>query len=326
MSDDQRTVAIIGGGIAGLYCAYHLKNGPFRTTLYEASDRLGGKIETWRIDPETLTDRPTSAGKALLSTLIDDYDAHRKRKPGDRIKPLPELLIAEFGAMRIEPDQQPHLNKLLSALGIKEHVTGSQELWSDLVPFPAYEGAQPTEPHFTLEGEEAEQGTLIDLLLLALRRVFTVVTFDAGSERNKIDKAAPWTVPGQKNTPYAEANFFWGEFKEGDFLHRRFWKRSLTQWIKLMEEEHYQVIRNAMMFQGTHLRDMGFWNLLELSAELHGDRQDTRLGQLLPFTFRESERCRMDDILASRDQEHGPAARYPWRDGLDVTSPLQMQT
>ena len=37
-------IAIIGGGIAGLSCAYELKRYGFPSTVYEASDRTGGRI------------------------------------------------------------------------------------------------------------------------------------------------------------------------------------------------------------------------------------------------------------------------------------------
>jgi hypothetical protein len=43
------TVGIVGGGIAGLYCAHHLLQvGGYSVTLYECLDRLGGRIETCR--------------------------------------------------------------------------------------------------------------------------------------------------------------------------------------------------------------------------------------------------------------------------------------
>src|SRR5205807_1302547 len=57
------------------------------------------------------------------------------------------------------------------------------------------QGATPTEPRFTLEDEEAEQTSLIDLLLLALRRVCETLSFDdANSE-------APWMLqsPNQED-------------------------------------------------------------------------------------------------------------------------------
>src|SRR5262245_15873243 len=54
-------VAVVGGGIAGLYCCLHLfgrdagpgATGPLkRVALFESSSRLGGRIESWRIDPK----------------------------------------------------------------------------------------------------------------------------------------------------------------------------------------------------------------------------------------------------------------------------------
>ena len=40
----QPTVAIIGAGIAGLHAAYILKNAGYKSTIYEASGRCGGRI------------------------------------------------------------------------------------------------------------------------------------------------------------------------------------------------------------------------------------------------------------------------------------------
>ncbi|HEX2393589.1 MAG TPA: NAD(P)/FAD-dependent oxidoreductase [Solirubrobacterales bacterium] len=43
-------IAVVGGGLAGLTCAYRLKQAGYRSTLYEASDRLGGRCWTRRGD------------------------------------------------------------------------------------------------------------------------------------------------------------------------------------------------------------------------------------------------------------------------------------
>ena len=40
------TIAIIGGGVAGLNCAYHLQKAGIISTVYEASKRVGGRILT----------------------------------------------------------------------------------------------------------------------------------------------------------------------------------------------------------------------------------------------------------------------------------------
>ena len=77
----------------------------------------------------------------------------------------------------------------------------------------------------------------------------------------------PWTTRNPNDEyefvgPYDEANFFWREFRNKEYLHRKYWKRNLMQWIRLLDEPHYQYIFKQAQFRGTLLRDMGFWNLL----------------------------------------------------------------
>jgi len=48
-------------------------------------------------------------------------------------------------------------------------------LYSDLVSFPSYAAAEPAEPKFTLTGEEGEQHSLLDLLLLVMRRICELI-------------------------------------------------------------------------------------------------------------------------------------------------------
>ncbi len=45
-SKDQPKIAIIGGGIAGLNCAYQMKKSGLFATVYEADSRIGGRIFT----------------------------------------------------------------------------------------------------------------------------------------------------------------------------------------------------------------------------------------------------------------------------------------
>lgn len=47
--NQSRTVAVVGGGLAGLACAYELSQRGFRVTLLEKSPQLGGKIASWPI-------------------------------------------------------------------------------------------------------------------------------------------------------------------------------------------------------------------------------------------------------------------------------------
>ncbi|MGK7928628.1 MAG: FAD-dependent oxidoreductase [Spirulina sp.] len=47
--DRPKTVCIVGGGLAGLACAYELTKRGFAVTLVEKSPQLGGKIASWKI-------------------------------------------------------------------------------------------------------------------------------------------------------------------------------------------------------------------------------------------------------------------------------------
>ncbi|MDI3282705.1 NAD(P)/FAD-dependent oxidoreductase [Polyangium sp. 15x6] len=48
-TEGEPTIAIVGGGIAGLHCAYRLKKLGVSATVYEASKRIGGRMYTDRM-------------------------------------------------------------------------------------------------------------------------------------------------------------------------------------------------------------------------------------------------------------------------------------
>lgn len=62
---DKNQIGIIGGGIAGLYIAYHLAKKKKSCTLFESTSRLGGRIHTYT-DPH-LGQVEAGAGRFLLS-------------------------------------------------------------------------------------------------------------------------------------------------------------------------------------------------------------------------------------------------------------------
>lgn len=47
---EERSVAVVGAGIAGMVSAYYLAKRGFNVTLYEANDYLGGKLGSWTFD------------------------------------------------------------------------------------------------------------------------------------------------------------------------------------------------------------------------------------------------------------------------------------
>ncbi|KNG86321.1 putative flavin-containing amine oxidase [Aspergillus nomiae NRRL 13137] len=51
-------VGVVGGGISGLYSALLLIQQGFQVTLFEATNRLGGRIYTYHFPPSTLNDDP----------------------------------------------------------------------------------------------------------------------------------------------------------------------------------------------------------------------------------------------------------------------------
>ncbi|MFY0546320.1 protoporphyrinogen oxidase [Brevibacillus sp. H7] len=108
MSDKRYHISIIGGGITGLTAAYYLmrerdeRKLPIDFTLIEASDRLGGKIQTWKHDgfvielgPDSFLERKASAAQLVQDVGLQDdlvrnntgqaYILHK-----NRLMPIPE--------------------------------------------------------------------------------------------------------------------------------------------------------------------------------------------------------------------------------------------
>ena len=128
-------VAIVGGGIAGLTAAYHLKRRGIRVVVYEASDRAGGVVLTERRDGYLAELGPTSMaapGPAVAELLTQlGLDASRVEAQRDarkrfivrksKLVPLPtspsQLLttrllsngakLAIFGEPMVEPGDSP---------------------------------------------------------------------------------------------------------------------------------------------------------------------------------------------------------------------------
>lgn len=65
----NKNIAVVGAGIAGLTAAYYLQKFGYSVTLYEASNRVGGRMTTDRIS-DCLVDRGAQFLSSEYSTLI----------------------------------------------------------------------------------------------------------------------------------------------------------------------------------------------------------------------------------------------------------------
>ncbi len=79
-SERARSIVVIGAGIAGLTAAYELSKGGFDVTVFEASDRVGGRMSTDRCDGFVI-DRGAqflSDGYAVIGRLVAELGLQRE--------------------------------------------------------------------------------------------------------------------------------------------------------------------------------------------------------------------------------------------------------
>ena len=77
----MNSIAIIGGGITGLVAAYRLREKGFPVTVYEASERVGGVIQTVRQDGYLAECGPNTIleGSPKIPELVTDLDLSQRR-------------------------------------------------------------------------------------------------------------------------------------------------------------------------------------------------------------------------------------------------------
>ncbi|XDD50132.1 flavin monoamine oxidase family protein [Leptospira sp. WS92.C1] len=140
----QKTVIVLGGGIAGLYAAYLLGKTGIKVKLVEATDRLGGRIKTV-VDPsgnsldlgaEWIQAEHRTA-KSLIRELglkTSDYEVQSDLFYGSYQK---------AGTWDISPNSQEILNKLIQ---MNAKINSSQQQELDRISFynfSIYQGMTP---------------------------------------------------------------------------------------------------------------------------------------------------------------------------------------
>lgn len=252
---DKKKVAIVGGGIAGLYCAWVLSRRDKEVHLFESSDRLGGRIRSVRLGKEN---------QELGSGLPDD-----PREPWTE-----ENLnfYVEFGPMRLELDKQLLLRSLLDELGIVEPKPGIEPRPANgkrrpsrpyLVDFPAYSSpASSHDPHYDLKPDEKGKTPLQLMKLAFLRTLIRLRVPDLHEGRanlfplaqrelvQKIQLAAAVAEPTEK--------VFMSWLKE--LKPQVLWEIQTLAWLP--DEEAAPRTNAAEDPKGVPLYMLGFWNLL----------------------------------------------------------------
>lgn len=229
-------IAVVGGGIAGMYCAYVLRRNHYRVLLFEATERLGGRIRTIRLD---------SQGSALDSDL-SAMEFH-----------------AEFGPMRYDADS----HKLLSALIKHLEKENSDELKTkDFPPFSAPRADLSSK--YTLLPSEAGKTTL-QLLQLAIRRIMIHVEIDSDvapdPAKENFDK---WKKLLEKNIRLAEeverdpAPFFLEAIKSLEEMPEVIWAIQTRGTVEYFNDGFVGGAEAKEDCSKLPLFTLGFWNLL----------------------------------------------------------------
>ncbi len=221
----REKIAIIGGGIAGLYCALILSQNNRLVQLFETAPRLGGRIRTLRLDKEN------------RSLNAQDSD----ERPWS-IKKLE--FYAEFGPMRVELDKQLLLKSLLNFLGIVEKPADDENFNEPyLKEFPPYTSpGSPSDPRYELRPDEQGKKPLELLKLAVLRLVLHIQVAEGSSFRSHQDKLIKAVSLAAATQQPVDKVF--------------------DEWVGGLGEVEYWDIQTTGAIDKVPLYEMGFWNLL----------------------------------------------------------------
>jgi hypothetical protein len=209
-------IAIIGGGIAGLYCGYRLaEESKLDFLIAEKTSHLGRRIWSTRVleNGDILPD----------ATILKRGPKLGFGRGRQRLE-----FCAEFDPMRLELELQELLEDLpLGKLGMNRE--------SDLEPFPPY--GSPTsehDPKYELKGEELEQEVPIRLIDTAVVRVLgRLRATKTSDESGELDDTDGIECLEHKLKDLVD------NLNRAVATRQLSWKTILIDWIKTLGESDY---------------------------------------------------------------------------------------
>ena len=117
MKNSHRDVVVIGAGLAGLVCAYRLKSLGLDVAVLENSGRVGGVIQSERIDGYLIERGPNSSqGTEELMAIVEELGIMEHVAEGDPKAPAYVFFNRQLHAVPAGPGAFIK-SKLLSARG-----------------------------------------------------------------------------------------------------------------------------------------------------------------------------------------------------------------
>jgi hypothetical protein len=220
-------VAIVGGGITGLFCALVLARQNKAISLFEATERLGGRIRTIRLNKNN-------------EELSSEEWTNEKLE-----------FCVEFGPMRFELKKQLLLKALLTYLGILEKSEAEKKGLIQpgqgvayLESFSDYASPEsPYDPKYHLRPEEENKSPL-QLLRLGLLRIMLhleVREGDAGFVKRHPELIEDVKLAAATQEPVEPV---------------------FNQWMKNLRSQDHWDIQTRGHIDGVPLYALGFYNLL----------------------------------------------------------------
>ena len=227
MPEPRLSVGIVGGGIAGLYCAWKLAQRGHSVTLCECLDRLGGRIETLRF--ARLPDAPAECGPMRFELAVQPLFRELATSLGIGFAPFAEVRAdeIEFPRYRLAGNEQSSLQREREA-ELKAYFAGlltTKELTPEIAA--------------KLNINLSQFTTTLQLLKYG---VYRILNPDPGDRQRTLRDVVE---PGDDDRP-ALITAFADQFTDAN------------------GRRDYDVIRTSFVLQpgGQPLHELGFWNAL----------------------------------------------------------------